>query len=230
MVCRISNLVMYNCKIMMVFFFLVHYLVLQRTWVLIMGLWGMIQNRIGVEELMEGNGGAVRTQCLIRSTVNATCIEVVIVQESLWKNHLKLTLLWQQSLVATCLMPNQPQAQNLQFQVQTMWPFMNHLPPNQVLSIPLLLTAGREMSLVPLIIKPPFLLLLHQRWLLSAAWHLLLHITEVTLMCTTRKMSRTVVVSATRSVFTVVGKEALCVIVMVSQLELASPQGVFFKV
>ena len=91
-----------NCEVMMsLFLIFVHFFWLQNTvsWVLIMGVW-WIQSLIGVEELMERNGGVVRMWCLTRSTVKDTCIEVEIVQESLWK-HLKLTLIWQQSHLAS---------------------------------------------------------------------------------------------------------------------------------
>ncbi|XP_058104689.1 growth-regulating factor 6 isoform X2 [Magnolia sinica] len=43
------------------------------------------QSREGAEEQMERNGDALRMWCRIKSTVSATCIEAVNVQESLWK-------------------------------------------------------------------------------------------------------------------------------------------------
>lgn len=152
-----------NCKVMMGLFFnfLLIFVWLQNTvsWVLIMGLW-WIQNLIGVEELMERNGGVVRMWCLTRSTVKGTCTEVEIVQESLWK-HLKLTLLWQQSLVASHT-PNHPQRHNLKFQVQTLSPFhiLTHQVPHQgasVSPIALLLIIGRKIGQVMLTTSCRFL-------------------------------------------------------------------------
>lgn len=153
-----------NCKVMMGLFFnfLLIFVWLQNTvsWVLIMGLW-WIQNLIGVEELMERNGGVVRMWCLTRSTVKGTCTEVEIVQESLWK-HLKLTLIWQQSHLASHT-TNPPQGHNLKFQIQTLWPFdiVTHQVPHQgvsVLPIALLLIIGGKIVQVMLTTSHRFLL------------------------------------------------------------------------
>ena len=53
---------------------------------------GWIQSQEDVDEQMERNGGVVKTQSQITSTVRGTCTEGASVQESLWK-LLKLLLL-----------------------------------------------------------------------------------------------------------------------------------------